>query len=308
MTRVVWVSFDVVGRDCLLEAAAAGAEVVGVVTLPGPVDPDRSGQCAFDEAAARLGAQLIETPDVNDPATVAAVAALEPELTFVVGWSQLVRGPFIETASRGVYGMHPTLLPAHRGRAPIPWSIILGLTATGVTLFQIVDPTADSGPIVGQVVVPIARRRDGDDALRAGQRRPPGARAPLRAGAARGDGAARAAGRAAGERLAEAHAGRRHRRLDDARGVPRRLGAGADPSLPGRVHVPGRRQGRALARAGGGRRRRRAGRHRAGPPRRRRRRALRRRRAAGGGGRDGRRGAGGRRRSAPRLPVGAVLG
>ena len=156
MTRVVWVSFDVVGRDCLLEAAGAGAEVVGVVTLPGPVDPDRSGQCSFDEAAARVGARLIETPDVNDPATVAAVAALEPELILVVGWSQLVRGPFIATASRGVYGMHPTLLPAHRGRAPIPWSIILGLTATGVTLFQIVDPTADSGPIVGQVVVPIA--------------------------------------------------------------------------------------------------------------------------------------------------------
>lgn len=156
MTRVAWVSFDVVGRDCLLEAAALGAEIVGVVTLPGPVDPNRSGQCAFDEAAAGVGAQLVETADVNDPATVETVAALAPELIFVVGWSQLVRAPFIEAASRGVYGMHPTLLPAHRGRAPIPWSIILGLTATGVTLFQIVDPTADSGPIVGQVVVPIA--------------------------------------------------------------------------------------------------------------------------------------------------------
>jgi len=156
VARVVWVSFDVVGRDCLLEAVAAGAEVVGVVTLPGPVDPDRSGQCSFDEVAARVGARLIETPDVNDPATVAAVAALEPELILVVGWSQLVRGPFIETASRGVYGMHPTLLPRHRGRAPIPWAILSGLARTGVTLFEITDPTADSGPIVGQADVAIA--------------------------------------------------------------------------------------------------------------------------------------------------------
>ena len=53
--------------------------------------------------------------------------------------------------------MHPTLLPRHRGRAPIPWAILTGLAKTGVTLFEITDPTADSGPIVGQVEVPIAR-------------------------------------------------------------------------------------------------------------------------------------------------------
>jgi methionyl-tRNA formyltransferase len=53
--------------------------------------------------------------------------------------------------------MHPTLLPRHRGRAPIPWAILSGLAKTGVTLFEITDPTADSGPIVGQVEVPIAR-------------------------------------------------------------------------------------------------------------------------------------------------------
>jgi methionyl-tRNA formyltransferase len=52
--------------------------------------------------------------------------------------------------------MHPTLLPRHRGRAPIPWAILSGLARTGVTLFEIVDATADSGSIVGQVVVDIA--------------------------------------------------------------------------------------------------------------------------------------------------------
>ena len=75
----------------------------------------------------------------------------------MVGWSQLVREPFIESAGKAVYGMHPTLLPRHRGRAPIPWAILTGLAKTGVTLFEITDPTADSGPIVGQVDVPIGR-------------------------------------------------------------------------------------------------------------------------------------------------------
>jgi len=154
--RTVWVSFDVIGRDCLEAAATSGAEVVAVVTLPGPVDPTRSGQVAFGEAAARVGADLIEAADINSPEVVAAVAAVEPELIFVVGWSQLLREPILATAGRATYGMHPTLLPRHRGRAPIPWAILTGLARTGVTLFEITDPTADSGPIVGQVEVPIA--------------------------------------------------------------------------------------------------------------------------------------------------------
>jgi methionyl-tRNA formyltransferase len=52
--------------------------------------------------------------------------------------------------------MHPTLLPRHRGRAPIPWAILSGLARTGVTLFEITDSTADSGAIVGQAVIDIA--------------------------------------------------------------------------------------------------------------------------------------------------------
>jgi methionyl-tRNA formyltransferase len=154
--RTVWVSFDTMGRACLEAAAEAGAEIVGVVTLPGPIDPNRSGQCAFDEVAARHGAALVETDDVNADATLDAVRALAPELIFVVGWSQLVRDPFIALAREGVFGMHPSLLPRHRGRAPIPWAILSGLARTGVTLFEIVDATADSGAIVGQVTVDIA--------------------------------------------------------------------------------------------------------------------------------------------------------
>ena len=58
--RTVWVSFDTIGHDCLEAAAEVGAEIVGVVTLPGPIDPNRSGQCSFDEVAA-----LIDRYNVN---------------------------------------------------------------------------------------------------------------------------------------------------------------------------------------------------------------------------------------------------
>jgi len=153
--RTVWVSFDTIGRECLEAAAGAGAEIVGVVTLPGPIDPNRSGQCSFEDVATRLGATLVGVSDVNAPETLEAVGALDPELIFVVGWSQIAREPFLALAREGVFGMHPTLLPRHRGRAAIPWAILSGLARTGVTLFEIVDATADSGAIVGQAVVDI---------------------------------------------------------------------------------------------------------------------------------------------------------
>src|SRR5688572_8598272 len=108
--RTVWVSFDTIGRDCLAAATEAGAEIAGVVTLPGPIDSNRSGQCSFDDMASRLDAALIETRDVNDLDTLNAIRKLEPDLIFVVGWSQLVHDPFIALASEGVFGMHPTLL------------------------------------------------------------------------------------------------------------------------------------------------------------------------------------------------------
>ena len=239
--RTVWVSFDTIGRDCLEAAADAGAEIVGVVTLPGPIDPSRSGQCAFDEVAARLDAALIETRDVNALDTLNAVRKLEPELIFVVGWSQLVHDPFIALAREGVFGMHPTLLPRHRGRAPIPWAILTGLARTGVTLFEIVDATADSGAIVGQIDRRHRPRRDGDLAVRQ-------ARATRTSTSTREfvpQLVARTAPRIpqdanARQRLAEARSRGRHHRLGDPRAVPLRLGSRPDEAVSGSVHVPRR--------------------------------------------------------------------
>ena len=148
-------SFDFIGRRSLEAAGRSGAEITGIVTLPSEPGSDRSGQCPFDDLAEALGARMVVTRDVNDDATIEALVELAPDAIFVVGWSQLVGERFIAVAPRGVFGMHPTLLPRHRGRAPVPWAILSGLATTGVTLFEIVDPTADSGPIVGQVEVPI---------------------------------------------------------------------------------------------------------------------------------------------------------
>jgi methionyl-tRNA formyltransferase len=153
--RVVWVSFDVIGLRCLEAASAAGANVVGIVSLPSSPEGSPAGWCGFGEIADRLESHWVETADINSQAAIQQIESLQPDMIFVVGWSQLLRQPIISLAAQGVFGMHPTLLPRHRGRAPIPWAILWGLTKTGVSLFEIADPSADSGAIVGQVEVPI---------------------------------------------------------------------------------------------------------------------------------------------------------
>ena len=50
--------------------------------------------------------------------------------------------------------MHASLLPRHRGPAPIEWSILSGDTETGVTIMQM-DAGVDTGAILAQSRVPI---------------------------------------------------------------------------------------------------------------------------------------------------------
>jgi methionyl-tRNA formyltransferase len=49
--------------------------------------------------------------------------------------------------SHGCIGMHPTLLPIGRGRAPIPWTILRGIRSSGVSAFRL-ETDADAGNIV----------------------------------------------------------------------------------------------------------------------------------------------------------------
>jgi methionyl-tRNA formyltransferase len=54
----------------------------------------------------------------------------------------------------GTLNVHASLLPRHRGAAPIAWSVLSGDTETGVTIMQM-DAGVDTGPILAQTRVPL---------------------------------------------------------------------------------------------------------------------------------------------------------
>ncbi|MGH8542186.1 MAG: methionyl-tRNA formyltransferase [Gammaproteobacteria bacterium] len=143
-------------RVCLRALAASrGVEVAAVVTLPAELAHRHSDYVNLTSDAAGCGARLLRAGDGNAPEVVAASAAFDPDYLFVVGWSQIVRAPLRATARCGAIGFHPAPLPRFRGRAAIPWTILLDEKITGSTLFWL-DEGVDTGPILTQRLLHVA--------------------------------------------------------------------------------------------------------------------------------------------------------
>jgi methionyl-tRNA formyltransferase len=137
-------------RACLgTLLAAPSVEIAAVVTLPPALAHRHSDFVDLSDDAAACRAKLFRVPDSNAPDVVAALTALDLQYLFVIGWSQLVKAPLMTAAKGGVIGYHPAPLPRMRGRAAIPWTILLDEKITGSTLFWI-DDGIDSGPILAQ--------------------------------------------------------------------------------------------------------------------------------------------------------------
>jgi methionyl-tRNA formyltransferase len=81
--------------------------------------------------------RVIVRPNVSDPALVARVRALEPDLLVSWFWTTRLPMELVATAKHGGIGVHPSLLPRHRGPDPTTWAILAGDTTTGVTVHRI---------------------------------------------------------------------------------------------------------------------------------------------------------------------------
>ena len=155
MLRTVFVG-AVEGSEAALETLLAiGHRPAMVVTLPPNKSNRHSDFADLSDLACRCGARLHHTTDINAPDTVAAVAAIQPDVTLVIGWSQICREQILGIARIGTLGFHPAALPRLRGRAVIPWTILLGEKMSGSTLFWL-DSGTDSGPILTQRTFPVA--------------------------------------------------------------------------------------------------------------------------------------------------------
>lgn len=155
---------------------------IGAVVVPRPRDPSPESQALWPQSVVRRlepasllhGLPLLDAPaaanivhlawehdipvlevgSLRDPACRAALQAFRPEVLCVSCFPQILPASLLEGPRWGGLNLHPSLLPAYRGPAPLFWHFRNGEIQAGVTV-HIMDPEADSGDILLQESFPI---------------------------------------------------------------------------------------------------------------------------------------------------------
>jgi methionyl-tRNA formyltransferase len=137
---------------------AAGIELRAVVT-----QPDRaSGRglsvriSRIKELAAARGVEVFQPPKVRAPEAVAHIAALAPDLLVVMAYGQILPQSLLDVPRLGALNLHASLLPRHRGAAPVHAAILAGDGVTGITSMWM-DAGLDTGEMLLRREIVIGR-------------------------------------------------------------------------------------------------------------------------------------------------------
>lgn len=130
-------------------AISNDVELVGILTAPArPAGRDQRLVPGPIELAAREAASepILSPVRLRDPRAVAEVLDLDPALAVLADYGRIVPAALLGLPLRAL-NLHPSLLPRHRGAAPIPAAILEGDRETGVSIIEM-DEGIDHGPIV----------------------------------------------------------------------------------------------------------------------------------------------------------------
>ena len=123
--------------------------VVGVVTQPDrPRGRGRQrSPSPVAERALAAGVPLLRPERVGAPDVVAALRALAPDLGVVVAFGQFLPKAVRELPRLGyLINAHASLLPRHRGAAPIAHALLAGDRETGISIMR-VEREMDAGAV-----------------------------------------------------------------------------------------------------------------------------------------------------------------
>ncbi len=100
------------------------------------------------EVAIEHGLPVLTPAKARD--VVPELAALRPDCCPVVAYGQLLPREVLEIPPYGFVNLHFSLLPAHRGAAPVQHALLAGDDVTGATTF-LLDEGMDTGPVLGRL-------------------------------------------------------------------------------------------------------------------------------------------------------------
>ena len=97
--------------------------------------------------ALALGYPVLQPENYDDPVFIEAVRAHAPDWFIVIAFGHILKPRHLALPRLGALNVHASLLPRHRGPAPIQWSIINGDRETGVTT-MLMDQGLDTGDML----------------------------------------------------------------------------------------------------------------------------------------------------------------
>lgn len=133
------------------------AEIVAVVTQPDkPHGRSRSTLVAppVKQLALDHGLAVLQPTRPAGDVFTASIRRLAPAVGIVVAYGHILRPDVLGIPPLGMINVHASLLPRHRGAAPIQHAILAGDAVTGVTIMQM-DQGMDTGPILHRLTTPI---------------------------------------------------------------------------------------------------------------------------------------------------------
>jgi folate-dependent phosphoribosylglycinamide formyltransferase PurN len=140
LRMTLWLGFDIVAA----QMAWRVARMVRLLTGRAPTLE------TIRDLAARHGAPIFETNDVNSKPSVELVRRLGIDIVIVMNFDQILKSAFIGAPRLAVVNLHPSLLPAFRGPCPVFWALLEGCQEVGVTIHLIDNDEIDAGPTVVQ--------------------------------------------------------------------------------------------------------------------------------------------------------------
>ena len=117
------------------------------------------------EAARARGLNLVTPDRLRSDEGRSMISEFAPDGLLLASYGQLVPREILEAAPRPPLNVHPSLLPRHRGAAPVAATILAGDSVGGVTL-MVMTPQLDAGPIVAQWPVNLEGREATPDLTR----------------------------------------------------------------------------------------------------------------------------------------------
>ena len=131
-------------------------DIVGVFTQPDR--PAGRGNkltaCPVKQYALEQGLPVYQFERIRRPEGVAQLKALAPDVVVTAAFGQILTQELLDIPAHGTVNVHASLLPKHRGSAPINWCILMGETVSGVTIMR-TDAGIDTGDMLRSVSTPI---------------------------------------------------------------------------------------------------------------------------------------------------------